>query len=243
MSEEDKKAEESKNKKEKPAFTGRYNDDDDSDLEYLDDMPAIMYPDEPRNKINRGDEYNITKKDPTIKDIMVGVGWDLKVFDSSPLDLDASVFLLSKHNKTRVDSDFVFYNNLSGCDGGVRHMGDSRTGAGDGDDETIMIDLNALPFDVMNIAFVLSIYDLEYMGHDFSMVKNVYFRVVNQNTDHEIFRYELDEELTGTEGLIIGVLERVGTEWIFRAVGETVKGGLGKIAQNYGIVVMQIVQD
>jgi tellurium resistance protein TerD len=178
-----------------------------------------------------------------MREIMIGVGWDLKKFDSKPLDLDASVFLLNTHDKTREDEDFVFYNNMAGCDGAVKHMGDSRTGAGDGDDEIIKIDLLALPFDVAKICFVLSIYDMEMDDHNFSMVKNVYFRIVNQNTEHELFRYELDEELSGNEGLIIGYLERIGTEWVFHAVGDTVKGGLGRIATDYGINVMQIVQD
>ena len=215
----------------------------DDDYDDFDDLPQIEYVDEPRNKIARGDELNITQKDPTMQEIMIGVGWDLKKFDSAPLDLDASVFLLDRNDKTREDSDFIFYNNLTGCDGAVKHLGDSRTGAGDGDDEMIMINLLGLPFDVAKVAFVLSIYDMEMKDHNFSMVKNVYFRVVNQNTQHELFRYELDEELEGNEGLLIGTLERVGTEWIFQAIGDTVKGGLGKMAEDYAIVVAQIVQD
>ncbi len=215
------------------------DDEDDSDLDYLDEMPEIMYADEPRNKVFRGDELNVTRKDPTMAQIMIGVGWDLKAFESEPLDLDASVFLLDKNDKTRVDEDFIFYNNMTGSDGAVKHMGDSRTGAGDGDDEMIMIDLNALPYDIYKIAFALSIYDMEFKGDNFSMVKNVYFRIVNQNTGHEIFRYELDEELSGNEGLLIGEMERVGTDWIFKAVGETVEGGLGRIADNYGMIIAE----
>ena len=215
------------------------DDGNDSDLDYLTDAPEIEYPDEPRNKVKRGDEVNLTLKDPTIREIMIGVGWDLKAFESKPLDLDASLFLLDREDKTRVDKDFIFYNSLTDSEGAVKHMGDSRTGAGDGDDEIIMVDLSLLPFDIAKISFVLSIYDMELEGHNFSMVKNVYFRIVNQNTEHEIFRYELDEELTGDEGLIIGELERVGTEWIFKAVGETVEGGLGKIADNYGMIIKE----
>lgn len=214
-------------------------DDDEKDLDYLDDIPEPVYADQPRNKIQRGDELNVTRKDPTMTQIMIGVGWDLRAFESDPLDLDASLFLLDKNDKTRVDEDFIFYNNLVGSDGGVKHMGDSRTGAGDGDDEMIVVDLNLLPYDIMKISFVLSIYNMELKDHNFSMVKNVYFRVVNQNTGHEIFRYELDEELTGDEGLIIGEMERIGTEWIFHAIGETVDGGLGKIADNYGMIIAE----
>jgi len=217
-------------------------DDDESDLDYLDEMPETVYADEPKNKVKRGDEINLTQKDPTIKEIMVGVGWDLKAFESDPLDLDASIFLLGMNDKTRIDEDFIFYNNLTGSDGAVKHLGDSRTGAGDGDDEIIMVKLSELPFDVSKISFVLSIYDMDMKEHNFSMVKNVYFRIVNQGTEHEIFRYELDEELTGDEGLVIGELERVGTEWIFRAIGETVEGGLGKIGADYGMIIAENMQ-
>lgn len=203
------------------------------------DHPEIEYPDEPKNKVKRGDEINIIQKDPTIKQLIIGVGWDLKKFDSKPLDLDASIFLLNVEDKTRVDEDFVFYNNLNGSDGAVKHLGDSRTGAGEGDDEVIQLDLMGLPFDIVKIVFTLSIYDMEMLDHNFSMVKNVYFRLVNQENEHEIFRFELDEELTGGEGLIIGELERIGTEWIFHAVGETVEGGLGKIADNYGMLIKE----
>ena len=212
---------------------------DNSDLDYLDEMPEIQSLHEPQNKVKRGDEVNLTLKDPTMNEIMVGVGWDLKKFDSKPLDLDASIFLLGTDNKTRVDEDFIFYNNMIGSDGSVKHLGDSRTGAGDGDDEIMMVSLNELPFDITKISFVLSIYDMDLEGHNFSMVKNVYFRIVNKNTDHEIFRYELDEELTGNEGLVIGEIERIGSEWVFNAIGETVDGGLGKIADNYGIIVLE----
>ncbi|MCI5059663.1 MAG: TerD family protein [Alphaproteobacteria bacterium] len=220
-----------------------YDDrEDDSDLDYLDDMPEMAHPDDPINKVKSGDEINLTQKDPTMREIMVGIGWDLKAFESNPLDLDVSVFLLGKDERTRVDSDFIFYNNPTGCDGAVKHMGDSRTGAGDGDDEMVMIDLTALPFDVLKVVFVLSIYDMEYEDHNFSMVKNVYFRIVNQNTSHELFRYELDEELTGDEGLLICELERIGAEWHFKAIGDTIPGGLGKIAEDYGIWVAENVR-
>ena len=215
------------------------NKEDNSDLDYLDDMQEIVSAHEPQNKIKTGEEVNLTLKDPTLNEILVGVGWDLKKFDAKPLDLDVSMFLLGTNDKTRVDEDFVFYNNMIGCDGAVKHMGDSRTGAGDGDDEVMMVTLNQLPFDVAKIAFVLSMYDMDFEGHNFSMVKNVYFRIENKNTDHELFRYELDDELTGDEGLMIGYLERVGAEWMFQAVGETVKGGLGAVADDYGIIVME----
>ncbi len=144
-----------------------------SKARYVEEVAEIQYADEPRNKLESGNEINLSQKDPSINQLMVGVGWDLRGFDNDPPDLDASVFLLDKNNKTRVDSDFIFYNSLTGCDGAVKHTGDSRTGAGEGDDEIIMLELNALPFDVAKIVFVLSIYDLDLNDHNFSMVKNV----------------------------------------------------------------------
>lgn len=205
----------------------------------LDDNPEMAHPDEPKNKIKRNQEVNLTQKDPTIRSLKIGVGWDLKAFDQNPLDLDASIFLLDFNDQTRVDDDFIFYNNLRNEDSSVHHKGDNRTGAGDGDDEIIDIDLQELSFEVSRIAFVLSIYDEEYQDHNFSMVKNVYFRIVNKESEHEIFRYELDEELDDHEGLVIGFLERIGPEWVFRAAGETVKGGLATIADQYGIIVAE----
>ncbi|NQZ13513.1 MAG: TerD family protein [Alphaproteobacteria bacterium] len=211
--------------------------------EELDDEALFATAEEPINRVKRGDEINITAKDPTIRNIDIGVGWDLKAFDTNPLDLDTSVFLLDKNDQTRVDEDFIFYNCMMGAEGAVKHHGDNRTGAGNGDDEKVSIELNTLPYDVTKIVFVLSIYDVDYQEHNFSMVKNVFFRITNQETHHEIFRYELDEELSaGHEGLIIGHLERIGMEWVFRAIGETVEGGLQTIAKNYGIVIAEDAQ-
>src|SRR5690242_8225841 len=109
-------------------------------------------------RVNVGDDVNLTAKDPTMHKLLVGAGWDLNAFNADALDLDISMFMIGKDDKTRVDEDFVFYNQIEAFDGGVRHGGDSRTGAGDGDDETISIDLHAVPFDILKIVFVLSIY-------------------------------------------------------------------------------------
>lgn len=209
----------------------------------LEDEALFATAEEPVNRIKRGDEVNLTLKDPTIRNINIGVGWDLKAFDTNPLDLDASMFLLDKNELTREDEDFVFYNSMMGANGAAKHMGDNRTGAGDGDDEILTLELNTLPYEVTKVSFILSIYDETFQDHNFSMVKNVFFRISNVETDHELFRYELDEELNSEhEGLIIGQLERIGNEWVFTAVGETVEGGLYTIAKNYGIVVAEDAQ-
>ncbi|MCB1529410.1 MAG: TerD family protein [Rhodospirillales bacterium] len=192
--------------------------------------------------VTRGEEINLKYLDPSLNETIAAVGWDFKQFDRDPPDMDVSVFLLNRHEKTREDTDFIFYNNLTGCDGAVRHMGDSRTGAGDGDDETIFIDLNALPFDVLKIVFVVSIYDLDLTDNSFDQVKNVYFRLVNKDTNHELFRFNLDENLeAGKTSLLVGEMERVGSEWVFRAIGDTAEGGLSAVANEYGIIVAQMI--
>ncbi len=213
------------------------HDHDDNEADVIHDIERAGM-----KRIKRGEEINITRLDPTIREITLGVGWDLKRFEGDPVDLDVSLFLLDKNDKTREDEDFVFYNNSTARDGAVRHMGDSRTGAGDGDDEKIIIDLMALPYEVVKIAVVLSIYDMDLSANNFTMVKNAYFRIVNNETTLETFRHELDEDLGHETGILVGVLERVGSEWIYKAQSESVRGGLNKIATEYGIVVAQNVQ-
>ena len=193
-------------------------------------------------RVKKGEEINITRLDPALREVTVGVGWALRAFEGDPVDVDASVFLLDKNDRTREDEDFVFYNNLAGREGAVKHMGDSRTGAGDGDDENIILDLMALPFEVVKIAFVLSIYDLDLNSNNFNQIKNVYFRLINNETKLETFRFELDEDLGAGTGLYIGYLERVGSDWIYRALGDPIYGGLAKIATDFGIVVAQNVR-
>lgn len=215
------------------------NPDDDN---FIDPHPSLMMGDAGMVRVKKGEEINITRLDPTIRDITAGVGWDLKRFEGDPIDLDASLFLLDKNDRTREDEDFVFYNNLSGREGAVKHMGDSRTGAGDGDDEKIVVDLMALPFEITKVAFVLSIYDLDFNSNNFTMVKNVYFRLVNNESGQETFRFELDDEMGNGTGLLIGMIERVGSDWMFKALGEPIHGGLSKIASDYGIVVAQNIR-
>ena len=161
-------------------------------------------------------------------------------FENEAPDLDASVFLLNKNGKTEADEDFVFYNNTKNLDSSVVHLGDSRTGAGDGDDEIIEIDLLSLPFEVQRAVFSISIYDAAMRNHTFKNVRNCYLRIVNQDTDNEMMRFYLDkefEENSSATGLIVGAVTREGASWAFDAIGQFEEGGLQKIATDYGIVV------
>lgn len=192
------------------------------------------------NRLKKGEDINLREKDPTLTNVLIGVGWQLNAFDTDTLDLDVSCFLLNRDMKTRVDEDFVFYNNLEASDGALVHNGDNLTGAGDGDDESISIDLNGIPFEVTKIMFVLSIYKGEEKDQQMSSVKKPYIRVVNTANSQEIIRYDVEEDVRNSDGetaMLVASLNREGPKWHFEAVGELVPGGLAKIATDYDIIV------
>ncbi len=191
-------------------------------------------------QLKRGEQANLTRLDPTLRKITVGIGWDVIGFDSEAPDLDASIFLLGKDGKTRGDDDFIFYNNLKTAGGEVEHKGDNRTGAGDGDDEIISVDLMKLPFDVISLSFVISIYDAGVREHSFKNVRNCFLRISNEETGIELMRFNLDKEFEETPkatAVIVGALLREGPNWFFDGLGTLEKGGLPKIATDYGIIV------
>jgi tellurium resistance protein TerD len=212
-----------------------------TEVKIVSTAQAVVDPD--GNKLfilKRGEQVNLTRLDPTLKRIMVGVGWDVIGFDSEAPDLDVSLFLLDKNDQTRMDEDFVFYNNLKSLEGSAEHMGDNRTGAGDGDDENALIDLMGLPFEIMKIAFVVSIYDAAMRDQSFKSVRNCFLRIVNQETGIELMRFNLDhefEENPKATAVTVGILERAGPDWMFIGTGHLDDGGLPKIATSYGIVV------
>lgn len=192
------------------------------------------------NRIYKGDEVNLKEIDPTMSRVIIGVGWTLNAFDTDTLDLDASCFLLNKDDKTRKDKDFIFYNNLSDEEGAVQHKGDNLTGAGDGDDENINIDLNGVPFDVQKIMFVLSIYKGAEKEQSMSKVRNGYIRLLNADNGDQMLRYEISEDVEGhtsETAMLVASLNREGPKWHFNAIGECVEGGLAAVATEYDIIV------
>ncbi len=219
-----------------------------SDNDFPDEMkPAttaftapLKDADDPSYHVKRGEQVNLTRLDPTLKHIKVGVGWDVIGFENEAPDLDSSVFLLDRNDKTALDEDFVFYNNLKNLDASVTHDGDNRTGAGEGDDEIIILDLMQLPYEVSKAAFVISIYDAALREQTFRNVRNCFLRIVNTETKTEIMRFQLDNEFQENEtstAVIVGFLVREGPNWYFEATGKFEQGGLAKIATDYGIVV------
>jgi tellurium resistance protein TerD len=187
--------------------------------------------------LQKGGNVSLSKEAPGMSRALLGLGWDTRSTDGTDFDLDASAFLLNADGKVRSDADFIFYNNLRSVEGSVEHTGDNKTGAGDGDDESLKIDLSRIPADVSKVAFTVTIHDAEARRQNFGMVANAYIRVVNADTNQEIARYDLSEDASVETAMIFGEIYRNGAEWKFRAVGQGFKGGLGPLARNYGVNV------
>lgn len=185
--------------------------------------------------LSKGGNVSLTKTDPSLRKVLVGLGWDVRPTDGLDFDLDASAFLLTENGKVRGDSDFIFYNNLKSVDGSVVHTGDNRTGEGDGDDESLKVNLAALPADVSKIVFVVTIHDAIARKHSFGQVSGAFIRIANDESGSEVARYDLTEDASTETAMLFGELYRYGSEWKFRAVGQGYAGGLQSVCQQYGI--------
>ncbi len=185
--------------------------------------------------LSKGGNVSLGKEAPGLKKAMLGLGWDARATDGQAFDLDASVFLLGAGGKVRNDHDFIFYNNAKSPDGSVEHMGDNRTGAGEGDDEVIKVNLATVPPDVDKIAIAVTIHEADIRRQNFGMVSNAFVRLVNEEDNKEVVRYDLGEDFSTETAVIFGELYRHSGDWKFRAVGQGFAGGLGPLAKNYGV--------
>jgi len=187
--------------------------------------------------LNKGGNVSLSKEAPGLNRILIGLGWDTRATDGADYDLDASLFMLNAEGRVRSDSDFIFYNNLTSTDGSVEHTGDNLTGEGEGDDEAIKVSVNAVPPDVDKLVVAVTIHDAQARGQNFGQVENAFIRIVNDENGTEIARYDLSEDASVETAMIFGEVYRHGDEWKFRAVGQGYTGGLGPLAQSYGINV------
>lgn len=185
--------------------------------------------------LSKGGNISLSKTDPQLKNIHVGLSWDARSTDGSDFDLDASVFMVNSENKVRGDHDFIFYNQLKSSCGSVEHTGDNRTGAGDGDDEVINVALDKVPADISKIVIAVTIHDPEQRRQNFGQVHNAAVRLLNIDTKNEVIRYDLSEDASVETAMIFGEIYRHNTEWKFRAVGQGYAGGLRALAIQYGI--------
>lgn len=188
--------------------------------------------------LSKGQKVDLTKGNPALKKIMVGLGWDVNAFDSgADFDLDAAAFMLGDNGKCPTEKEFVFYGNLTHASESVKHMGDNLTGEGEGDDEQIFVDLEKIPSNVSKIAFTVTIYEAETRRQNFGQVSNSYIRIVDETTGQEIIRYDLGEDFSIETAVVVGELYRYNGEWKFNAIGSGFQGGLAALCGHYGIEV------
>jgi tellurium resistance protein TerD len=185
--------------------------------------------------LTKGSNVNLSKEVPGLNKIMVGLGWDARVTDGAAFDLDASAFLVKLDGKVRSDNDFCFYNNKVVADGAVKHAGDNLTGAGEGDDETIKVELAKIPADLDKIVFAVTIHEAEARKQNFGQVSHAFIRVVNEDGGQEVARYDLSEDASIETSMIFGEIYRIGSDWKFKAVGQGFAGGLGALASSFGV--------
>lgn len=188
--------------------------------------------------LSKGQKVSLTKGNPGLSKIVVGLGWDTNKYDGGfDFDLDAAAFLLGANGKVTSDADFIFYGNLKHGSGAVEHMGDNLTGDGDGDDEQIKVNLSAVPANIEKIGFTVTIYDAETRKQNFGQVSNAYIRIFDEASNTELIRYDLGEDFSIETAVVVGEMYRNNGEWKFNAIGSGFQGGLEALCKNYGVNV------
>ncbi|OXJ11451.1 TerD family protein [Burkholderia sp. HI2500] len=187
--------------------------------------------------LSKGGNVSLSKEAPGLSEIVVGLGWDPRVTDGTEFDLDASIFVTGENGKVLSDASFIFYNNKKSADGSIEHLGDNRSGQGDGDDEQVNVKLAGLAADVKKLVFAVTIHDAEARKQSFGQVSNAYIRVVNKADSKEIARYDLSEDASTETAMIFGELYRHNDEFKFKAIGQGFTGGLKPLAEAHGVSI------
>ena len=188
--------------------------------------------------LKKGQKVSLTKDKPGLSKVVVGLGWDTNKFDTGgDFDLDASAFLVGENGKVTNQSDFIFFGNLEHSSGAVKHIGDNRTGEGDGDDEQIFVELEKIPSNIKRIIFTATIYEAESRKQNFGQISNAYIRIMDQEKNEELLRYDLGEDFSIETAVVFGEIYENNGEWKFNAMGSGFQGGLAALCGNYGIEV------
>lgn len=187
--------------------------------------------------LQKGGNVNLSKTDPHLKQVLIGLGWDARSTDGTDFDLDASIFMVTENGRVRSDSDFIFYGQLKSPCGSIEHAGDNRTGAGDGDDESLKIKLEQIPSAVQRLVVAVTIHEAQMRKQNFGMVHGAFIRLVNSETNVEIARFDLSEDYSTETAMIFGEVYRYNNEWKFKAVGQGYAGGLKALAIQHGVDV------
>lgn len=196
--------------------------------------------------LQKGQRVDLTKSNPGLSKIMVGLGWDPvqsgkggffgSMFGGGApnIDCDASVIMLGANDKLLNNNDVIYFGNLKSKCGSVQHSGDNLTGDGDGDDEQIIIELSKIPSNIQKLVFIVNIYDAVKRKQHFGMIQNAFIRIVNPLNQQEMLHYNLTDDYSGKTCLITGEIYRHGAEWKFAAVGNgTNAAGLGEVVRSY----------
>lgn len=187
--------------------------------------------------LTKGQNVSLSKTDPSLKNVLVGLGWDARSTDGQDFDLDASVFMATESAKVPSDSYFIFYNQLVSPCGGVEHTGDNLTGDGDGDDESVIVRLDKVESNIKSLFITVTIHDAEARRQNFGQVSNAFVRIVNNDTGDEIVRFDLSEDYSTETAMVFGEIYRHNGEWKFRAIGQGYAGGLYALCKQYGVNV------
>lgn len=188
--------------------------------------------------LQKGQKVSITKGNPGLQKVLVGLGWDINQFDTGgDFDLDTAAFLLADNGKVTKAEDFIFFGNLKHSSGAAEHLGDNLTGQGEGDDEQIRLDLSKIPENISKIAFTVTIYDSETRRQNFGQVNNAFVRMVDEAKNEELMRYDLGEDFSIETAAVFGELYRNNGEWKFNAIGSGYQGGLAALCAAYGVDV------
>lgn len=187
--------------------------------------------------LQKGGNLSLSKTDPTLRQVLVGLGWAARSSDGADFDLDASLFMVQENGKVRGDHDFIFYNQLTSTCGAVEHTGDNKTGAGAGDDEALKIRLADVPAAITRLVIAVTIHEAEQRRQNFGMVQDAFVRIVNLDSDTEIVRFDLSEDYSTETAMIFAEVYRHNGEWKFRAVGQGYSGGLAALAIQHGVEI------
>ncbi len=188
--------------------------------------------------LKKGENVSLSKTDPNLKNVLIGLGWDARASDGVDFDLDASLFMVGENGKVQNDDWFIFYNQLHSPCRSVEHTGDNRTGDGDGDDEAIKVALDKVPAHINRLVIAVTIHDAETRKQNFGMVLDAFVRLVNSDSDQEVLRFDLSEDSSTETAMVFGEIYRRGSEWKFRAVGQGYAGGLYTLCMQHGVNVV-----
>jgi len=186
--------------------------------------------------LSKGERISLEKVAPGLVEIYIGLGWDINATDTGvDFDIDASIFLLDSAEKLISDQHFIFYNNKTSPDPeqSIQQRGDNRTGAGEGDDEIIDVNLTTVPPEIAKMAITVTIHEAEKRQQNFGQVSNAFVRIVNCENEAEIIRYDLTEDFSIETALIMAELYRKDGEWRMNAVGAGYEGGLEALVARY----------